>query len=606
MAEWRAALAAAMEMSPNRSGRLNFPWEIGPYAGFFKDANDWTKHWDGPVGTALDVKDKVRAADEGGADSHLPAKRPRLGMRTSEVDAVKAPVIMKWMAFLDGMPEESNLEFIFAGIASHGERGVVIGDIFAGKSAATLRKRLQSLMRFRKEASPGSLLTSEEDVYRYVTTLSGTAGTGATASSSFLQGLRLLSGCFEVDATKVLVSRRVLGSAKNLLLMKKPTRQRDPLTADQLIILEQAARDSLDDQEKIWAGGLCFMVYARLRGSDSMRVSGIDIDIIEEEGHENGFVEANALATKGATTTARKTQFLPVVAPVPGVGDGNWASIWMAERREQGLGGTAPILPLPASDGTWTDRPMCTADVGRILRYLLASHRVLYPDRNTGCHSLKPTMLSWCAKAGVSNDHRRALGYHTSKSDSSINIYSRDAVAPALASLRKVIDDVKAKKFMPDATRSGRFAGGLAEPDVDDVEEEVSSEASSDATSDESDSDSTPEDDEAPTYVAAASSSSASASTCTFPPEPPAATIGSTTAALEEVDEAFNGGLDVEVGGIYFHKKYKTMHVAKDTDAFICGSVISKVYISTEGGGHGFSPQCRRCFRRQKDAATAP
>ena len=288
----------------------------------------------------------------------------------------------------------------------------------------------------------------------------------------------------------------------------------------------------------------------------------------------------------------------------------------MAERKKQGLGRTAPILPLPASDGAWTDRPMCTADVGRILRYLLATHRVLDPDRNTGCHSLKPTMLSWCAKAGVSNDHRRALGYHTSKSDSSINIYSRDAVAPALASLRKVIDDVKAKTFMPDATRSGRFAGslaelrrfvgGLAEPDVTDVEEEVSSEASSDATSDESDSDSAPEDDEAQASAGAASSSSASASTFTFPPEPPAATIASTTEALEEVDEGFNGVGDVEVGGIYFHKKYKTMHVAKDTDAFICGAVISEAYISTEGGGHGFSPQCRRCFRRQKDAATVP
>ncbi len=66
-------------------------------------------------------------------------------------------------------------------------------------------------------------------------------------------------------------------------------------------------------------------------------------------------------------------------------------------------------------------------------------------------------MLSRAAKCAVGNDHRRALGYHTAKSDSSLNIYSRDAVAPAPESLTQVVEAVKEGTFDPDQTRSGRF-----------------------------------------------------------------------------------------------------------------------------------------------------
>eukprot|EP00971_Amphidinium_carterae_P163909 3249356-Amphidinium_carterae.2 len=52
-----------------------------------------------------------------------------------------------------------------------------------------------------------------------------------------------------------------------------------------------------------------------------------------------------------------------------------------------------------------------------------------------GSHSLKATILSWAAKWGMSSDIRRALGQHFNLQDRSVDVYSRDQVAPCLRSL---------------------------------------------------------------------------------------------------------------------------------------------------------------------------
>ena len=75
-----------------------------------------------------------------------------------------------------------------------------------------------------------------------------------------------------------------------------------------------------------------------------------------------------------------------------------------------------------------------------------------------GAHSLKTTTLSWMAKAGVDRDSRRSLGYHVRSDERSMEAYSRDSLAGPLRLLAKVVEDIRLKKFDPDATRSGAFA----------------------------------------------------------------------------------------------------------------------------------------------------
>ena len=62
---------------------------------------------------------------------------------------------------------------------------------------------------------------------------------------------------------------------------------------------------------------------------------------------------------------------------------------------------------------------------------------------NVGAHSMKATALSWMAKAMVSEKLRRLMGYHVKPKDTSLVIYSRDALAGGLDALMKVIKDIR-------------------------------------------------------------------------------------------------------------------------------------------------------------------
>ena len=76
---------------------------------------------------------------------------------------------------------------------------------------------------------------------------------------------------------------------------------------------------------------------------------------------------------------------------------------------------------------------------------------------NIGAHSLKCTVLSWCAKTGIKSHSRRLLGYHIAPGDRALEAYSRDSLAGPLRALADVIAQVRVKKFLPDTTRSGYF-----------------------------------------------------------------------------------------------------------------------------------------------------
>ena len=53
------------------------------------------------------------------------------------------------------------------------------------------------------------------------------------------------------------------------------------------------------------------------------------------------------------------------------------------------------------------------------------------------------------------------LGHHLQEGDKSLEAYSRDSMAGPLRELDAVITQITAGTFLPDATRSGMFAGPL-------------------------------------------------------------------------------------------------------------------------------------------------
>ena len=72
-------------------------------------------------------------------------------------------------------------------------------------------------------------------------------------------------------------------------------------------------------------------------------------------------------------------------------------------------------------------------------------------------HSLKAGVLAFAAKFGIPAEVRRLLGYHVASEDGSMLHYSRDAMATPLRWLSKMFGMIRAGKFKPDVTRSGRF-----------------------------------------------------------------------------------------------------------------------------------------------------
>ena len=130
----------------------------------------------------------------------------------------------------------------------------------------------------------------------------------------------------------------------------------------------------------------------------------------------------------------------------------------MGLRSSQSLeaGRNKPLLPAPADRGGWSNIPLTATSAGTWLRALLEDSDG--PSASSiGTHSLKATVLSWCAKYGLDVPTRRALGYHQASSDVSVQTYSRDAMAGPVRSMQKVLDSISGGEFFPDETRSGYF-----------------------------------------------------------------------------------------------------------------------------------------------------
>ena len=106
---------------------------------------------------------------------------------------------------------------------------------------------------------------------------------------------------------------------------------------------------------------------------------------------------------------------LPMVALRRGLSGRDWisAGLTLMEglpfRIEEGV----PLLPAPGRGG-WQPSPLTAGQAGLWLRGILCGlGEEPSSVTNVGTHSCKSTCLSWCAKAGVSLDIRRLLGYHS-------------------------------------------------------------------------------------------------------------------------------------------------------------------------------------------------
>eukprot|EP00971_Amphidinium_carterae_P339418 6477236-Amphidinium_carterae.1 len=137
-----------------------------------------------------------------------------------------------------------------------------------------------------------------------------------------------------------------------------------------------------------------------------------------------------------------------------GVSDLPWAAEWLRTRAWLGLGSN-PVQPALGADGMFAGSAMSTAQGTEWLKqFLVLALNPCGEAQRVGTHSLKATLLSWSAKRGLSGGERRLLGQHRKPKGRSVDVYSRDQLAPALRSLQRLLREVKDALFQPDASRS--------------------------------------------------------------------------------------------------------------------------------------------------------
>ncbi len=259
------------------------------------------------------------------------------------------------------------------------------------------------------------------------------------------------------------------------------------------------------------------------------------------------------------------------------------------------------LMLTPSGGDHFTSRRLSTTEGAIWLREVLIDGGVVPEEASAyGTHSLKATLLSWCAKAGMGKGPRRLLGGHAAHRDKSVLEYSRDALAEPLRQLGEILDKIAVGDFHPDATRSGRWKGlaqtRAARPpprprSPTPTEPAASSSEATGGTSDTSDDESSDAqmDEDAEVGALAAQDERADGEMS------PSSSDSGTDVEAETSDSREDA---VPEGGLYQHARYQTLHSGSvvDDQKLVCGREITARYRKlAQWPAVGWN-RCKGCF----------
>ena len=475
----------------------------------------------------------------------------------------------QWVAALDA---GETIEFVLESFR----------DTFIQKATGTLLRRSGSLTKFINWLDKNHLKwpADEKAAYGYVVFLASSESAGATAPAAFLSAVGFAKHVLGLaGADQILSSARIKGAVHRKYILKKPLKQRPPLTVEMVAGLEEYLFSDASLIDKCAAGFFLFCLHGRLRFSDCQHVSGLMLDL-DHQGR--GFLEGGTLRSKTGSSREKRTQFLPVAAPTPGVTMRDWASKWLEIRAQAFMPEplTSPMLPAPGISDGWTDRMLTSSEASVWLREII---RQILPDANVdelGTHSNKCTPLAWAARRGLPLDVRKHLGYHSAGADNSALVYSRDAMARPLRMLVTMLSEIRRKLFLPDVTRSGFLKVGkrprtAGDPmrrrnDSDDSENDISGSSSDSSSSSGGDDHMGLEEDE------------------------------QLASAIVHHDPMFNEEMTalMDEGRLWQHSSSGMIHLANG-DRFTCGRKLTAAYTSLQIVPAFVWPRCTQCFSQR-------
>ena len=328
-------------------------------------------------------------------------------------------------------------------------------DVFGVKSPSTLLKRASSILKyltwFTESYDGYAFPLRERTVYDYIRFLESSGG-APTAATSFRESLVFCKHIMGLEsADDIISSRRITGAAQRLFSNKRTLQQAPVLKVSTVAYLEKVCATASELMDAYLAGILLICIYGRCRWSDIAHLQACDLS-------DEAFIEMTTTTHKTSITEVRKTTLMPIAVPTVGITEHNWyrhwseaASLLRVDLEQVPLGA---LMCAPKNASEFTKRPLTSSEASAWMRGLL---KEIEPDTNIRSHSLKCTVLSWCAKAGLTREVREILGRHSSGTKSTSAIYSRDLQAGPLRKLVTLLKKIRLKVFDPDASRSGRW-----------------------------------------------------------------------------------------------------------------------------------------------------
>ena len=285
-----------------------------------------------------------------------------------------------------------------------------------------------------------------------------------------------------------------------------------------------------------------------------------------------GFLQVTAERVKGTRGQKRARLGLSVVAFRKGFSDEPWADAWLSARKKLGLDAKVrgALLPAVGAGNKFVNGvPMTSSQLNHFARDLLvAIFGAEAPEIVFSSHACKATLLSWAAKAGMSVADRRLLGGHAKPGDKSVLEYSRDALAGPLNKLEKLIGMVGKGQFMPDETRSGRWAKGCGPWMLSAAPQPRRAPAS-------------PSDVAVPSSSSEGASSSASSSAS-----------GDDNEAMLAFDQVDTQKYEDNGLSMVHNSRTLTAHLARKDHTLPCGRLLAPHF---RQGAASFMPMCTQC-----------
>ena len=296
--------------------------------------------------------------------------------------------------------------------------------VFSGRSSGTLHNRAGPILRFVAWCNSVGVYPfpfMEQHCYDFARESKHCEPTFLRSFLVSIAFCHYVLGLTGADVCRE--SLRLQGVARESYLTKRKRCHRDPLTVQQVRLMELLVCGDVAARltERIGAWFFLVCIYSRARYSDGLNMCDIFIDCPDPAHFPLfGFFDGRVSRSKTAYTTERKTMNLPMVGPRRGVSGRDWVNRgygWNCEGLY--LLQCPRAMPAPTRAG-WQQSPLGAGHAGLWLRGIL---KVLGEDHaavaNIGTHSCKATVLSWLAKAGVSLETRRILGMHTTPGEHS-------------------------------------------------------------------------------------------------------------------------------------------------------------------------------------------